>query len=56
MFKAQHATALCCRKCLEKWHGIPRGRPLTEEEVNRLAEILLKWMGEQLTNPREPET
>ena len=25
IFVAQHATATCCRGCLEKWHGIPRG-------------------------------
>lgn len=23
MFVAQHATATCCRTCLERWHGIP---------------------------------
>jgi hypothetical protein len=25
VFIAQHATATCCRGCLEKWHGIPKG-------------------------------
>lgn len=25
-FVAQHATGCCCRGCLEKWHGIPKGR------------------------------
>ena len=25
VFIAQHATATCCRGCLEKWHAIPRG-------------------------------
>lgn len=23
VFIAQHATATCCRGCLEKWHGTP---------------------------------
>jgi len=32
VFVAQHATATCCRGCLEKWHAIPKGRPLTEGE------------------------
>src|SRR6478609_7345728 len=31
VFTAQHATATCCRGCLEKLHGIPRGRVLTSE-------------------------
>jgi hypothetical protein len=30
-FIAQHATATCCRGCLEKWHGIPKGRPLSQD-------------------------
>jgi Domain of unknown function (DUF4186) len=25
VFVAQHATATCCRTCLERWHGIPKG-------------------------------
>jgi hypothetical protein len=29
---AQHATATCCRQCLEYWHNIPAESELTEEE------------------------
>ena len=25
IFVAQRGTATCCRGCLEKWHGIPKG-------------------------------
>src|SRR3954464_4967419 len=25
VFVAQHATATCCRGCLQKWHHIPKG-------------------------------
>jgi hypothetical protein len=32
VFVAQHATATCCRGCMQKWHQIPKGRELTEEE------------------------
>ena len=31
VFIAQHATATCCRGCLEKWHAIPHGRALSEQ-------------------------
>ena len=31
VFIAQHATATCCRGCLEKWHKIPKNRVLTEQ-------------------------
>src|SRR5438270_275355 len=27
-FVAQHATATCCRGCLQKWHGMAKGNPL----------------------------
>jgi hypothetical protein len=33
LYYAQHATATCCRKCLEYWHGIERVRDLTSEEL-----------------------
>lgn len=45
-FVAQHATGCCCRGCLEKWHGIPRGRRLSEGEINRIVSILMRWIAE----------
>ena len=33
VFVAQHATATCCRGCLEKWHGIARDHALDEGET-----------------------
>ena len=32
VFIAQHATATCCRGCLEKWHKIRKGRELTPRQ------------------------
>ena len=40
VFKAQHATATCCRSCLEKWHGIPKGRALDEAEIADVADLI----------------
>ena len=40
VFIAQHATGTCCRKCLEKWHYISRGKPLTEEQIDYIIEVL----------------
>lgn len=34
IFYAQHATATCCRTCLEYWHDIPKGRALSGEELD----------------------
>jgi hypothetical protein len=34
IFYAQHATATCCRKCLDYWYGINQNRELTKEELD----------------------
>ena len=42
VFIAQHATGTCCRECLEKWHGIPKGRPLSVEEQKHVVDVLMQ--------------
>ncbi len=44
VFIAQHATGTCCRKCLEKWHRIEKGKELTEEQVNYIVAVLRYWL------------
>jgi len=44
VFIAQHATGTCCRKCLEKWHQIEKGKELTEEQVNYIVAVLRYWL------------
>lgn len=48
IFVAQHATGCCCRGCLEKWHHIPKGRPLTLQEQEYIVQILMTWIEKQL--------
>ena len=48
VFAAQHATAVCCRGCLEKWHHIPRGRELTETEQEYVVNVIMEWIRRQL--------
>lgn len=50
VFIAQHATALCCRGCLEKWHHIPKNRQLTDEELLYLLQVIFYWLQEQMNN------
>jgi predicted Fe-S protein YdhL (DUF1289 family) len=54
VFVAQHATATCCRGCLAKWHGIPRGRPLEEGEKAHILAVLERWLKAQ-ERPRDPQ-
>lgn len=48
VFIAQHATACCCRHCLEKWHRIPRGRALSTHERAYVLNVLEHWLEDQL--------
>ena len=47
VFIAQHATATCCRGCLEKWHHISKGRELTEEEVDQIVALIMAWIARE---------
>lgn len=51
VFVAQHATATCCRGCLAKWHGIPRGAALTDEQQAHVIATLGRWLRLQLAAP-----
>jgi Domain of unknown function (DUF4186) len=47
VFVAQHATATCCRGCLEKWHGIPRGHALDAAEQAHAVAAIERWLRAQ---------
>lgn len=50
VFIAQHATATCCRKCLEKWHKIKNHKQLNEYEIDYIVNIICKWIDIQCNN------
>ncbi|HEX2998221.1 MAG TPA: DUF4186 domain-containing protein, partial [Anaerolineales bacterium] len=50
VFVAQHATATCCRGCLQKWHEIPKGRELTAGEQRYIVDVIGGWLSQQETN------
>lgn len=47
VFVAQHATATCCRRCLDKWHRIPSGRCLSAEEEGYVVGVISCWLRTQ---------
>jgi len=53
VFIAQHACGCCCRGCLEKWHGIPKGRELSDNEVNYVVYLLLTWINKEYKANKE---
>lgn len=48
VFIAQHATGCCCRGCMEKWHGITKGRKLTTSEQKYIVDVLTEWIIRQI--------
>lgn len=53
VFVAQHATGTCCRKCLEKWHGIPKGIALNAEQIDAIVDIVMTWIDRERNTPEE---
>ena len=48
VFIAQHATGTCCRNCLYKWHHISKGKELSDDEINYIVDIIMKWIENNL--------
>ena len=51
VFRAQHATATCCRSCLAKSHEIPKGRELTAEEQDHVVDVICRWVERESSAP-----
>jgi hypothetical protein len=46
--RRQHATAACCRTCLERWHEMPRGRELSADEQAYVVGVICRWVERQI--------
>lgn len=44
VFISQHATATCCRGCLEKWHKIDKNKILTNYDIDYIVKIIMMWI------------
>lgn len=53
VFVAQHACACCCRGCLNKWYKVPMGVELTENQQERIVNLLIAWIEDELKNDKE---
>ena len=52
VFIAQHATATCCRNCIEKWHKISQHHKLSPTEQEYLVSVIMEWINRQInSNP-----
>ena len=48
VFIAQHATATCCRGCIQKWHKIPKGEALNDDEIQYIVNLIMQWIERQM--------
>ena len=53
VFVAQHATATCCRSCMETWHGIATGNGLDRGERAYVVEVIGRWIDRELATSIE---
>ncbi len=52
VFVAQHATATCCRGCLQKWHQIQEGKALALDEQAYIVIVIEHWLNQQIVAKR----
>ena len=48
VFKAQHATATCCRSCLCKWWKVQKGTDIPPERQSRIVDFIMAWIERQV--------
>lgn len=53
IYYAQHATATCCRRCIEAWHGIDREEPLTAQELGYMTDLVMYHIRRQIPDLAE---
>ena len=52
VFKAMHATACCCRGCLNKWYKVPLHTELNEQQEEKIVRLLMAWLERQEAKDR----
>ena len=49
VFVAQHATATCCRGCIEKWYKIPKNTTLSPTQQQKIVNLIMFWIEQDLS-------
>ena len=49
VFTAQHATATCCRGCLNRWWKVPLGVELSTLRQQKAVNLIMAWIARELT-------
>jgi hypothetical protein len=44
IFIARQPTAFCCRNYLQKWRNIPKGKALSQDEIDYIVSVIGYWL------------
>ena len=50
VFKAQHATACCCRGCLYKWYKVKPNKALSDEQIGKIVNLIMAWIEREMNS------
>ncbi len=50
VFVAQHATATCCRSCMNRWWHVTSGMPLTQSQQTKIANLIMAWIARAIAS------
>ncbi|MGM9942322.1 MAG: DUF4186 domain-containing protein [Bulleidia sp.] len=48
VFIAQHATACCCRGCLNKWYKVQKNVALTPVQQEKIVRLIMAWIEKEM--------
>ncbi len=48
IFYAQHATATCCRKCMEEWHNVSVNDTINNENLQYAIDLVMLYLKKRL--------
>jgi exodeoxyribonuclease V alpha subunit len=55
VFTAQHATACCCRGCLNKWYRIPKNTELSPVQQDKIVNLLMAWIKREINGTQQKD-
>ena len=55
VFIARHATGTCCRSCLYKWYRVQQNTELTEEQQEKIVNLIMAWIEEEVLEHNRKE-
>ena len=50
VFVAQHATATCCRGCLNRWWKVPLGVALSQGRQEKVVGLIMAWIEREMAS------